>query len=188
MAQDHLETHNEVHTAVVAENPPPQEEAPQGSLLTINGTILFIVLSFVLFTIIMNKVFYGPITQIRQKRRDYVKSIKSEATNAQEKAEELRKEHIEKIMSAKKKVSEKTSEVMNEANQEKTKILDEKRQDMIKFLEQGRQKIREERHKTFSELKENISSYAFDISKKILNEEIPIVGVSQEAIDRAINR
>ncbi|HSA07395.1 MAG TPA: ATP synthase F0 subunit B [Candidatus Gastranaerophilales bacterium] len=169
---------------------PPHNATPEteGSLLEVDGTIIFIAGSFVLFTIIMSKIFYGPIAKIREKREEYIKSIKTEAETAYKEAEELQQEYSEKILAARKKVSEKTKEAMNEATKEKTRILEDKKLVITEFLNETRQNIQEERIKTFNSLKENISIYASDISKKILNEEIPIVGVSSEAIDNAINR
>lgn len=187
MAQDHLNSQKNIHTQTVAENK-PVEEAQQGSLLTINGTILFIAVSFVIFTVIMQRIFYAPLTQIRQKRQDYIRGIKAEATNAQEQAEKLQKDYTEKITATRKKASEKTAEVMEEAKHEKTKILEERKQDVMRFLEEGRHRLHEERHNTFEQLKDNISEYAYQISKKVLNEEIPMVCISKEAIDRAVNR
>ncbi len=187
MVKEHLNTHSEIHTASVAENNQP-EEPHKASLLTLNGTLLIIAVSFIIFTIIMQKIFYGPIFRIRQKRTQYIKGIKSDAMKAQQETEELKKDYTAKILAARKKVSEKTAKAIKEANEEKLQILEEKKQDAHRFLEEGRHRIHRERHKTFESLKENISGYAFDISKKILNEEIPIIGVSQEAIDKAINR
>ena len=182
-----LNINNELHTAVVEGKNIP-EETEGGSLLEIDGTILFVAVSFVLFTIIMQKVFYGPITQIRNNRKDYIKNIKTEARHAYEEAEKLKNEYLEKIFRAKQKNSEKTAEAINEANQEKARLLEEKKQDISEILREGRQKIEEERLKTFAELKMNISGYASEISKKILNEEIPVTGVSEEIIDNAVNR
>jgi len=187
MAQDHINTHNDAHTTVAVQNNQPEEEV-QASLLTINGTLLVVALSFVIFTIVMQKVFYRPISQIRQKRIKYIKGVKIDAQKAQEEAENLKKEYQEKIIAARKKTSEQTAEAINEANEEKNKILEEKKQDVARFIAEGRQKIQEEKLNTFLSLKENISGYAHDISQKILNENVPLVGVSQEAIDRVINR
>ena len=48
------------------ENLPEKQE--EGGLLTINGTLVVIVISFIVFVILMQKIFYGPITEIRRKR------------------------------------------------------------------------------------------------------------------------
>lgn len=187
MKKEHINTQNSQHTETVAQNQPYPEEQ-QGSLLTINATIMFIAISFVIFTIIMQKVLYGPITKIRQKRKEYLKGIKAEAAKANEEAESLNKEYNQKIYSARKTASEKTTKAINETNQEKNKILEEKKQDLMKFIEEERQKIHSEKAESFENLKENISEYAYEISKKILKEEIPIIGVSKEAIENAIDR
>jgi F0F1-type ATP synthase membrane subunit b/b' len=161
----------------------PQQEA---SLLTINGTLPFIALSFVLFAIVMQKIFYAPMTKIRQKRADYIKDIKTEAQQAFEQAQALQAEYNEKIKTARKTVSEETAMSMGEANQEKTRILDEKKQDVERFLEENRQKILQEHNEALESLKGSIAEYAFDISKKVLEDDVPVIVVSQEAIDNAV--
>jgi len=198
MVHHELDTYNEVvsnspastmehHATVLEETPLEKEGMETGSLLDINGTSICIAVSFILFTIIMQKLFYAPISQIREKRKQFIMGIKTEADKASEEAGNLQVGYVEKIAEARKKVGEKTAELIAEANEEKTKILEEKRKDIEQFLAESRAKIQQEQDKSLELLKENVSGYAFEISKKILNEEIPIAGVTSEAIDKAMN-
>lgn len=172
----------ELQTQSVVQTEPPQE----ASLLTINGTLPFIAVSFVLFTIIMQKIFYAPMSKIRKKRSDYIKDIKAEAQQAYEEAEKLQAEYVEKIRNAQKQAAEKTAVEINKANQGKALILEEKKQVVTHFLDENKQRIQQERNNALENLKGNIAEYAFEISKKVIEDDVPVIVVSQESIDNAV--
>lgn len=161
-----MEHHHEIQANI--DHPAPENSS---GLLTINGTLLFIAVSFVVFTIAMQRIFYAPIAEIRTKRREYFSTIKQEANNALTEAEKLEAEYNKKINAARKKVSDNATRVMAEANLEKNKILEEKRQDIALFLGENRAKIREEKTGSLQSLQESVKTYALDISRKVLGEE-----------------
>ena len=185
MVVNKMNINNELHNTVIEEKK-IHAKTEESSLLTINGTIVVIAVSFIIFTIIMQKIFYSPLAKISEKRRLYIKTIKDEATGAFEENEKLNNEYSEKIKSTRKKAMENTTKILDDANQEKIKILTEKKQDVLEFLNIEKTQIQEEKHKNLEKLKENIGDYAFNISKKILEEDIPLAGVSAEAINKVI--
>ena len=162
----------DVHTETHEVNHHTAEEAGGGSLLEIDGTLLFIAGSFVIFAVIMQKIFYDPLTQIRNKRKQHLMSIKQEADRAVREAQELDSRYYEKIRGARQKVADYTARVMSSANQEKARILEEKKQDTAEILNTGRQKIQEEKQQSIEELQKYIDNYASDITQKILETEI----------------
>ncbi len=166
--------HHETHTAQTQEHPASHSGESKASLLEIDGTIIFIALSFIVFTVVMQKIFYGPLTEIRERRKHYIEKLKKEAGEAKENAEKISSEYNQKIQSARKKSSENTAEVMAEANQEKAKILEEKKQQVSEFLLECRKKIREQKAKSLGNLKQQIDSYADQIFKKVLEEDITV--------------
>ncbi|OGI01447.1 MAG: hypothetical protein A2Y25_06320 [Candidatus Melainabacteria bacterium GWF2_37_15] len=164
--------HNEIHTATIEENPAPHQEAGGGSLLEIDGTLIFIAASFVLFTIIMQRVFYGPLKQIRETRDQHINGLKHAGEQLLSEAERLNTEYTEKIKTARKKASDNTTAVISDANQEKAKILGERKQQVSEFLNIERLQIKEEKAKSMQELTPHINTYASDICRKILDEDI----------------
>lgn len=168
-----MEHHTEIQTAAtVQHHTPPEKEAGGGSLLEIDGTLVFIAGSFVIFTLVMQQLFYGPLIRIREKRQNHLDSIKNAADKALEKAESLDVEYVEKIKDARKKVSENTASVLAEANSEKSKIIEERKQQVSEFLSANRQQIQEEKAKSLDDLSKNVIHYAADIYKKILDEDM----------------
>ena len=174
-----------ISTVVKSEDIKTEDE---GGLLTINGTLVVIVVSFVIFIILMQKIFYGPISKIRQKRNEYIKKVKDEANEAFLEAENLTKTHQENIKEARKKVSEKTTDLLNEANDEKNKILEDRKQEISEYLSEQKQIIQNEKTQVVETLKSQVMDYAYHISKKILGEEVSMAGLSSEIIEKAITR
>ncbi len=170
-----MEHHNEKQTGIIEEHLPPHHEGSSGSLLEIDGTIVFIAISFVLFTVVMQRVFYGPLTEIREKRKQHINSLKNEADDLTNKSEGLTAQYTEKIKAAKKKASENTAKVMSEANQEKNNILAERNQQVTEFLQAGRGKIQQEKTQSVEDLQQNIEKYSDAIFRKVMGEELTLI-------------
>lgn len=181
-----IQNHNILATTTIAKPENLPEKSEEGGLLTINATLVVIIVSFVIFVILMQKIFYGPITEIRRKRSEYIKKTKAEANEAFLENEELNKDYQEKLKEARKKVFEKTTELMNEANEEKNKVLEDKKQQISEFLNEQQLIIQKDKTEAVETLKEQVMDYAYHISKKILGEEVSMAGISHEIIEKAI--
>jgi len=168
------------------ENLPEKQE--EGGLLTINGTLVVIVISFIVFVILMQKIFYGPITEIRRKRSEYIKKMKDEANEAFLETAKLNNDYQENIKNARKKVFEKTAELLNEANEEKSKVLEDKKQQNSEYLDEQKQIIQNDKTQAIEVLKGQVMDYAYNISRKILGEEVSMAGLSPEIVEKAINK
>lgn len=173
-----------ITTVAKPEHLPEKEE--EGGLLTINATLVVIVVSFVIFIILMQKIFYAPITKIRRERSEYIKKVKAEAAEVFLEAEKLNKDYQENLKEARKKVFEKTTDLLNEANEEKNKILDEKKQEVSEYLNEQKQIIQNDKTQAIEALKNQVMDYAYNISTKILGEGVSMAGLSPEIVDKAI--
>ncbi|OGH98321.1 MAG: hypothetical protein A2039_05110 [Candidatus Melainabacteria bacterium GWA2_34_9] len=175
-------------TSTVAKPEKLPEKHEEGGLLTINATLVVIVVSFVIFVILMQKIFYGPITEIRRKRSEYIKKMKDEANDAFLETEKLNKDYQENIKQARKKVFEKTAELLNEANEDKNKVLEDKKQQNSEYLDEQKQIIQNDKIQAIEALKGQVMDYAYNISKKVLGEEVSMAGLNPEIVEKAINK
>jgi len=183
-----IQNHNIKAITTVAKPENPHEKQNEGGLLTINGTLVVIMVSFIIFTVLMQKVLYGPLTKIRLKRFEHIKKMKTEADNAFLETEKLNKDYQENLKDARKKVSEKTTDLLNEANEEKNKIIEEKKQEISEYLSEQKQIIQNEKSQALDALKVQVMDYAYNISRNILGEDVSMAGLSPEIIDKALNR
>jgi F-type H+-transporting ATPase subunit b len=177
--------HNITTSAVAAPEHLPEKQE-EGGLLVINGTIIVIIASFIIFTLLMQAIFYGPITEIRRKRKEYIKKLKTEADSDAEEAAKLENNYNHSLKDARKKASDATTETLNQANTEKSKLLDEKKQFANQFLNDQKQIIHGEKDNAINELKGQVMDYAYRISCKVLGEGVSMAGISPEIVDKAI--
>ena len=66
-------------------------------MIEFNATFLVAMLSFVLFIMIMNAIFYRPVLNIMRKREEYINSNYNEANSNSEEAQKLDAQRTEKI-------------------------------------------------------------------------------------------
>lgn len=66
-------------------------------MLEFNGTFIIAMLSFVVFMMIMNAIFYRPILGIIKKREEYINSNYEDSKRYEADAEEYKTTHAEKI-------------------------------------------------------------------------------------------
>lgn len=164
----------DIHTTISEDHSVSDLTKVEGALLEINGTLLIMAISFLIFTVVMQKTFYSPLIKIREKRKQFIKNIKDSVDYAVSKSEELSLEYTEKIKRARKNVSDNTLSSIAEANQEKMKIINEKKQDITQFLEQERKSVQEQKAQSLENLKHNIEGYATEIFRKVLEEDITV--------------
>ena len=167
--------HNETHTAIIQEAVSEPYSDETASLIEINGTIVFIILSFAVFAVMMQRFFYRPLTEIREQRNQHIADLKNEGEEAFNKAEELSREYEDKIRDARKQVFDYTTAALTNANEEKLAILEERKKQVAVFLSTSRRQIHEEKLYSLESLRKKVDNYAGEIFKKVLEEEIAVI-------------
>ena len=94
-------------------------------LLEIDGTLIALVASFIVFMVIMHNVFYVPMTEVREERQKYVKKNLEEAEKARKGCDSLLKDRNEKITQTRTEANKIVLEATLKANKEKEKILEQ---------------------------------------------------------------
>ena len=62
-----------------------------------NATFLVSVISFIIFTIIMNKIFYKPLENVMDERQKFIDDAKSDALNSNNRADAILKEKEDRL-------------------------------------------------------------------------------------------
>ena len=143
-------------------------------MLEIDGTLLVIFISFMVFMFIMQKIFYAPISEVRKARQNYIDTNKEMAASAKTESETVIKEYNDKITQARINANNVVSTLTTKANKEKTDILEEHSKKIAEETKFSREGIEKDKIETKEALKPQILSLAHFISSKILGEEIPI--------------
>lgn len=149
-------------------------------MLEFDATAIVIAISFIVFMLIMNAIFYKPLLKLQDEREDYIANNKQQAQNYQNEAQGLLSEHDEIIKQTKKQAKDIISDVLEKAKNEKGEKVAEANQ-------QASEKIRnfhDEMAVAKTQLKDSLSNdmheIARQISSKILGEEIPLIVNNQD--------
>jgi F-type H+-transporting ATPase subunit b len=156
-------------------------------LLQFDGTLIVIAVSFIIFMFVMQKIFYAPISEVREERDNYINQNVSVAQNTRQEAEDLVSDYNSKIANAKIKASQTVSDRAYSANREKARVLLVNSKEADKKVVSAINEIQNDKNNATNNLRNNVLALAHSISTKILGEEIPISGITQEMIDKEIN-
>ena len=155
-------------------------------MLEFNGTAIVLAISFVIFVILENFIFYRPLKKVLDERAGYIKENELSADKNYSAANTLVAQKDEKISNAMKK----SSEILNETNtksQEKYDIaIKNAKLNSNKILEEMQNALEKEKIAVKSELKKEIGIYASDIISKILKKEVSVVNVNDEIVEKAM--
>lgn len=149
-------------------------------MLEIDATAIVIAISFIVFMVIMNAIFYEPLLKLQDNREDYIENNKQQAHNYESEAKGLLSEHNENIKQAKKQAKDIISHVVDNAKTEKNNKIVEANQRSAEKI----QSFHDEMAVAKTQIKESLSSdmleIAQQISTKILGEEVPLIVNNQD--------
>ena len=81
-----------------------------------NATFFVTAISFILFTIIMNKIFYAPLTKVIDERESFIRNAMNDAKDSETQAGILLKNKEEKLNAAGEKSRKIITDAVEEAN------------------------------------------------------------------------
>ena len=85
-----------------------------------NATFFVSIISFLVFTYLMNKIFYAPISKITNERQGIISNLLTEADESKTQADKLLKERDEKLLKSseesRKIIADKVEKANNRAN------------------------------------------------------------------------
>ena len=157
-------------------------------MLDIDGTLLAIFLSFIVFMFIMQKIFYAPMSEVRKERKNYIDTNKDMAASSKKESESLIDNYNHKITQARVQSNSVVLNATNGANEEKSAILQSHSKKVGEETTSAREDLEKQKDTAKESLKPQVISLAHYISSKVLGEEIPISGITSEMIDKLISR
>lgn len=147
-----------------------------------DATFLIAVISFILFVLIMNKVFYAPILKIMQSRQTFVEQNYNSAKQTREdtqKQDEYRNTELEKSRDEARKI---ISEQSQKLKSKRSKKIAEYKETVFNNISQERDGLKNSVIETKEVLKDNVVDIAKNISKKILGEYISTDSINKTQI------
>lgn len=144
-------------------------------MVEFNATFLTALLSFALFIIIMNAIFYKPVLSIIRKRENYINSNYDKAQDFAQKTRENENIRCEKIEQTQRKCRKEIQNIVNLAHEEANKKTQEAREKSKAEILSGKDKLTRQ-EKELEETVNNtvVNDLASSITSKISGVEIPV--------------
>jgi F-type H+-transporting ATPase subunit b len=157
-------------------------------LLEIDGTIIVLIASFIVFVFIMQKILYSPLGSVRNERKRYIRNNKRYTSyNSAKKLQLIDKKQAE-IIKARQESNEHLNHETAGAHKKKSEIvsdaLNQSKEKVLCFKNQ----LEVEKTQAKETLKSEISQIASDISYKILGVHLPVGEVTDETLRNVLNR
>ena len=150
-----------------------------------NATFIVSAISFIIFTVIMNKIFYKPLEHVMDERQKFIDDTKSDAINSNNKADAILKDKEERLnKSESKKI---VADKVNEANENSKTLTNNAKQKSQDEISSAKSNLQNEARETSEELKTKVKDLAEVISSKVLGMDTHIENSDNELVNRILN-
>ena len=139
-----------------------------------NATFIITTISFILFTFIMNKIFYAPLGKIIDERQKYIDGslLKNRDDSLSKTAEDAK--HL-------------INSSIENANSNSNNFLANAKQSSIQKINEAKAQLELENRQNEEELKSKINDLAKLMASKVLNTNVEIDASNNELIDRILS-
>jgi len=152
-----------------------------------NATFLVSIISFIVFTFIMNTIFYKPLGNVIDKRQEFIDETNNEALKFSKEAQEIETERVSKLSKAKDDAKRILNDNVSKANDEAKQLTENAKKQSNEKILSAKTGLHSEAAQAEEILKGDLKEIAEQISQKILGEYIPIDVVNNEIVNKVIN-
>nr|AYR06486.1 ATP synthase CFO B' chain subunit II [Rhodogorgon sp.] len=151
------------------ENPTKETE---GGLFDFNATLPLMALQFLMLMVILNVVFYKPITYILDERDEYIRNTLTAASAALLKADELTHEHEQKLAQSRKKAQNIILTSQKEAQEIVSVNIEEAQQQAQRLVYESSQQLNVQKERALKTLEKQVDILSNQIKQKLLGEQL----------------
>ena len=151
-----------------------------------NATFFVSIISFIIFTWIMNMIFYKPFGNIISERQKFIEETTDAAKNITDQAEQINAEREERLVQADKDAKELINDTVSKVKQASKLKTDSAKQQSGEDILSAKAKLNAQAKETGELLKGNVKDLAEAISEKILGEYTSINSVDNNIVDEVI--
>ena len=152
-----------------------------------NATFLVSAISFLVFTFIMNLIFYKPLEKIINERQSLIDGNYAEAENSKKTAATIRSERERKLGDTLKESKKIISDKVNEANNNSKTLTSEAKTYSAEQINSAKSNLNDEALKTSEEMKLRVKDLAEILSAKVLGTHTTITNNDTDLINRILN-
>ena len=151
-----------------------------------NATFIVSAISFIVFSIIMNAIFYKPLSKVVLERQKVVEDHYKEAKLNTEKSAAILRDKERKLDNTKHEAKMTIAEKANEAKEHKAVLASEAQQKAALVVDAAKDELQKSRDEAKSVLSDNVVNLAQDISSKVLGENVSISNFDKNVVGEAM--
>ncbi|MGF1539170.1 MAG: F0F1 ATP synthase subunit B' [Pleurocapsa sp.] len=137
-----------------------------------DATMPLMALQFLLFTALLNAVFYKPLTKVLDERDEYIRNNSSDARERLAKAESIVAEYEKQIAAARKESQALIQKAQADARDINAQKIAEAQKEVQSQKEAAAREIQEQKAAALSNLEQQVDSLSRQILEKILGPEL----------------
>lgn len=144
-------------------------------MIEFNATFLVAMLSFVVFIMIMNAIFYRPILNVMRKREEYINSNYDEAKNNSDESQKLDAERAEKLQQTQNQCRTDIKNIVEEAQNVASKNTQDARVKVKDEIQSRKDSLTRESEALEGALKSGVvTDLASSITSKLLGKDLAV--------------
>ncbi len=155
-------------------------------MLEFNGTAIVIAISFIIFVILENFIFYRPMKKMLDEREGYITGNEDEANKNICAAKDLLDKKEKKISEAKGKSAQILNETALSVQEKFDNAIKEAKTSSNAQIDETKKQLEEEKINAQNALKQEIGTLSATIVSKILKKDVAMVNVNDELIEKAL--
>lgn len=153
-----------------------------------NATFIASAISFIVFALIMNAIFYKPLGKIVGERQELVDDHYEQAALAKERAEALLREKEQKLEHSRHDAKKIITEKADSAKQQKAALTGDAQQAAAGTISVAKDELQKSKTEAQDVLSTQVVELAQDISSKVLGEKISIETVDKNLINEMMQK
>ena len=141
-------------------------------MITIDQSLIYQIINFVLLMLILNAILYKPIRNILKQRAEKVASLTSEAQKAHADMIQKEQDYQDRLFQARKEGFEQKNLFKTEGQDEEKRLIQQANQKIEADLAQNRQIIAQQVEDARKKLSGEVTTFSQEIAQKILGRTI----------------
>ena len=144
----------------------------EGGLFDFDATLPFMAIQIILLTVLLNIVFYGPITRILDQRSESIRTKLKEASEMLIKAEDLTKQYEVQLLEARQQSQEIILKSRKESQELVAVEIGQAQKNAEELIEETTKQLQIQKVQALSTLENQVDVLSDTITKKILKPQV----------------
>ncbi|MFB2919213.1 MULTISPECIES: F0F1 ATP synthase subunit B' [Aerosakkonema] len=137
-----------------------------------DATLPLMAVQFLLLAVVLNAIFYKPLTKALDDRDNYIRTNEAEARERLAKAEMLAKQYEEQLANARRQAQNAIAQAQDDAKKIAAQKIAEAQEEAAAGRKQAQQEIDEQKQAAMQRLEQEVDALSRQILEKILGPEL----------------